>query len=310
MPSQEKTMATGTTMASPQLQIALAMDATNREAAGISADWLDIASARASLPDLGLDLPAEIEQVPVDAGGVPAVWVGAPSKANGPRVVYLHGGGFVAGGLPSHRSLVAWLAHEVGGSVLFVDYGLAPEHKFPTQIEQAHTALGWAAGHGPAGAGATEALAIAGDSAGAALAMGALLLARERGSVMPRAAALFCGMLDLDPVTSAFAGSSRRMIEMVQAYLPNGTTVADPLASPLRADLAGLPAMLLQTGTADGCRADSQAFTKRLQDAGGHATLTVWPEMFHVWHRFAPLLPEAHQALVEAAAFLRANMGL
>jgi acetyl esterase/lipase len=303
-------MATGTTMASPQLQIALAMDARNREAAGISPDWLDVATARASLPDLGLDVPAEIEQVPVDAGGVPAVWVGAPSKANGPRVVYLHGGGFVAGGLPSHRSLVAWLAHEVGGSVLFVDYGLAPEHKFPTQIEQAHTALVWAASHSPAGPGATEALAIAGDSAGAALAVGAMLLARERGSVMPRAAALFCGMLDLDPVTSAFAGSSRRMIEMVEAYLPDGTTVADPLVSPLRADLAGLPAMLLQTGTADGCRADSETFTQRLHDAGGQATLRVWPEMFHVWHRFSPLLPEAHQALVEAAAFLRATMGL
>ncbi len=297
-------------MASPQLQSALAMDARNREAAGISPDWLDVATARASLPDLGLDLPAEIEQVPVDAGGVPAVWVGAPSKALGPRVVYLHGGGFVAGGLPSHRSLVAWLAHEVGGSVLFVEYGLAPERKFPTQIEQAHTALVWAAGHGPAGAGTTDALAVAGDSAGAALAVGAMLLARERGSVMPQAAALFCGMLDLDPVASAFAGSSRRMIEMVEAYLPSGTTVANPLASPLRADLAGLPAMLLQTGTADGCRADSETFTHRLRDAGGQATLRVWPEMFHVWHRFAPLLPEAHQALVEAAAFLRAAMGL
>jgi acetyl esterase/lipase len=296
-------------MASPQLQIALAMDARNREAAGISPDWLDVAAARASLPDLGLNIPPEIAQVPVDAGGVPAVWIGAPSNADGPRVVYLHGGGFVAGGLPSHRSLVAWLAHELGGSALFVDYGLAPEKKFPTQIEQAHTALVWASRNGPAGAEVTDALTIAGDSAGAALAVGAMLLSRERGSVMPRAGALFCGMLDLDPVASAFAGSSRRMIEMVEAYLPNGTSVADPLASPLRADLAGFPKILLQTGTADGCRADSEPFTHRLRVAGAHATLSVWPEMFHVWQRFAPLLPEAHQALVEAAKFLRTNAG-
>jgi len=296
-------------MASSQSQIALAMDARNREAAGISPDWLDVAAARASLPDLGLEIPAEIQQVPVDAGGVPAVWISGASNADGPRVVYLHGGGFVAGGLPSHRSLVAWLAHELGGSVLFVDYELAPERKFPSQIEQAYTALVWAASNGPAGGGATGALAIAGDSAGAALAVGALLLARANGSVMPRAAALFCGMLDLDPATSAFAGSTRRMIEMIGAYLPDGTSVADPLASPLRADLKDLPKMLLQTGTADGCRADSETFTQRLRDAGGHATLSVWQEMFHVWQRFAPLLPEAHQALVEAAAFLRANTG-
>jgi acetyl esterase/lipase len=296
-------------MASSQLQIALAMDDRNRKSAGISPDWLDVAAARASLPDLGLDLPAEIEQVSVDAGGVPAVWIGAASNADGPRVVYLHGGGFVAGGLPSHRSLVAWLAHEVGGPVLFVDYALAPERKFPIQVGQAHAALVWAAENGPAGAGGTRALAIAGDSAGAALAVGAMLLARARGSVMPRAAALFCGMLDLVPATSAFAGSSRRMIEMIEAYLPEGTTTTDPLASPLRADLTGLPAMLLQTGTADGCRADSETLAERLRGAGGHATLSVWPDMFHVWQRFAPLLPEAHQALVEAGAFLRANMG-
>lgn len=294
-------------MASSQLQIALAMDDRNREAAGISPDWLDVAAARASLPDLGLDLPTEIKQISVDAGGVPAVWIGARSNADGPRVVYLHGGGFVAGGLPSHRSLVAWLAHEVGGSVLFIDYGLAPERKFPTQVEQAHTALVWAAENGPTGARATGALAIAGDSAGAALAVGAMLLARAKNSVMPRAAALFCGMLDLDPATSAFAGSSRRMIEMIEAYLPEGTTTTDPLASPLRADLTGLPEMLLQTGTADGCRADSETLAERLRGAGGHATLSVWPDMFHVWQRFAPLLPEAHQALVEAGAFLRAN---
>jgi acetyl esterase/lipase len=294
-------------MASSQLRMALAIDDRNRKAAGISPGHLDVAAARASLPDLGLDMPAGIQQVSVDAGGVPAVWIGAPSNARGPRVVYLHGGGFVAGGLPSHRSLVAWLAHQVGGSVLFVDYGLAPERKFPIQVEQAHAALVWAAKNGPTGPHATAAFAIAGDSAGAALAVGAMLLARAKGSVMPRAAALFCGMLDLDPVTSAFAGSSRRMIEMIEAYLPDGTTAADPLASPLRADLTGLPAMLLQTGTADGCRADSETFAERLRGAGGHATLSVWPEMFHVWQRFAPLLPEAHQALVEAGNFLRAS---
>jgi acetyl esterase/lipase len=296
-------------MASYELRSALAMDARNREAAGISPDWLDVGAARASLRDLGLDLPPGVQQSPVDAGGVPAVWIGAPCNADGPRVVYLHGGGFVAGGLASHRSLVAWLAHELRGAVLFVDYALAPERKFPTQIEQAHTALTWGAGNGPSGPGITSALAIAGDSAGAALAIGALLLARARGSVMPRAAALFCGMLDLDPATSAFAGSSRRMIEMVEAYLPEGTTVRDPLASPLHAHLADLPPMLLQTGTADGCRGDSETFAERLRGAGGQAKLAIWPEMFHVWQRFAPLLPEAHQALVEAADFLRANAG-
>jgi len=298
---------TGKTMASSQLQTALAMDARNREAARISPDKLDVAAARASLPDLGLDIPAEIQQIPIDAGGVPAVWINA--NADGPRIVYLHGGGFVAGGLPSHRSLVAWLAYELGGAVLFVDYGLAPEHKFPSQIDQANTALTWAARNGPAGPGAAGALAIAGDSAGAALAVGAMLQARAKGSVMPGAAVLLCGMLDLDPATSAFAGSTQRMIEMVAAYLPEGTKVTDPLASPLRADLAGFPPMLLQTGTADGCRRDSETFTQRLQKAGGDATLSVWPDMFHVWQRFAPLLPEAHQALIEAAAFLRAKAG-
>jgi acetyl esterase/lipase len=99
------------------------------------------------------------------------------------------------------------------------------------------------------------------------------------------------------------------MIEMVEAYLPDSTTVADPLASPLRADLTNLPPLLLQTGTADGCRADSESFAERVRGAGGKAILSIWPDMFHVWQRFSPLLPEAHQALIEAAAFLRENAG-
>ena len=292
-------------MTSPELQIALAMDTRNREAAGISPEWLDVSSARASLPDLGLEMPLGIQLVPVDAGGVPAVWITCPSNAEGPRTVYAHGGGFVAGGLESHRTLMAWLAYELKGAVLFVDYTLAPEKQFPTQVEQVQMALSWAAQNGPCGPSLSDKLTIAGDSAGAALAVGAMLLALHTGSAQPRAAALFCGMLDLDPTTSAFAGSSKRMIGMIEAYLPDMTMVNDPLASPMRAKLAGLPPILLQTGTADGCRADSETFTKLLRTAGGEATLSVWEDMFHVWQRFSPLLPEARAALVEAAAFLR-----
>ena len=101
-------------MASPQLAEALAIDARNREAAGVTLDAFDAAAARASLPDLGLALPKGLRIEPAPTTGFSASWVLPANAEANRRIVYFHGGGFVAGSLESHRSLVAWLSQEAG----------------------------------------------------------------------------------------------------------------------------------------------------------------------------------------------------
>ncbi len=289
-------------MPSRELRLALEIDARNRDSAGISPDLLDVDAARRSLPDLGMDLPRDYTERATRIRGVPVWVVGTPGHAAGPTIVFCHGGGFVAGGLESHRALVAWLAHGARGQVLFVDYALAPEGRFPVQVDQVtsvlQAALASEIGNAP--------VFLAGDSAGACMAVSALVEARDTGLPHPAAAILLCGMLELDPTRSAFANANPRIRDMVRAYLGN-VAPTDRRANPGVADLAGLPPMLLQTGTADGCRADVERFHARAVAAGVDATLSVWPEMFHVWHRFAPLLPPASGALAEAAAFITAH---
>lgn len=292
-------------MVSPQLAEAIAIDAKNREAAGVTLDRLDVAAARASLPDLGLALPAGLTIAPVEAANTPAYWLTPQGCDNGPRIVYLHGGGFVAGDINSHRTLAAWLAQEARGPLLFVEYTRAPERKYPSQIEQAYGALYWAHENGPNGKSKSNRVVVGGDSAGANIAVAAMLLARQRGGAgMPRAGLVLCGMVDIDESSSPFAGSSQRVREMIQAYVRSERDIRDPLACPARADLSDLPPLLIQTGTADSCRPDCEAFAARAKAAGVDATLTVYQEMFHVWQRFAPMLPEASQALSEAGAFV------
>jgi acetyl esterase/lipase len=202
---------------------------------------------------------------------------------------------------------VGWLAHYARACVLFVDYGLAPEARFPGQIRQVHAALEWAAGNGPFGLSQATGLYLAGDSAGAGIALASLLLARRHRTPLPDAAVFFCGMFDLQSSSSAFIQAASRRQSMVEAYLGKLDLADDPLASPIRAELTGLPAMLLQTGTLDGCRADSEIVASRAEEAGVSATLQVWPETFHLWQRFAPMATEADDALQAAARFIMAH---
>ena len=291
-------------VASKELEMALKIDAQNRERAGVEPDRLDVEAARRSLPDLGMALPPHYQEQAMEIRGIPAWRLGAPSHARGPVIVYIHGGGFVAGSIASHRALAAWLAYSAQGHALFVDYTLAPECRFPVQIDQVTTVL-----HATISGEACDdasAVFVAGDSAGACIAIGAMLRARASGAAQPVAAILMCGMLDIDPASSTFANANQRIRDMGRTYLGNAA-VSDPLANPAIAELANLPPMLLQTGTEDGCRADVIRFHERATAAGVDATLAVWPDMFHVWHRFAPLLPEATQALAQAGEYIRAH---
>ena len=231
----------------------------------------------------------------VDAGGAPAEWTDADGVRSDAAIVYLHGGGYTMGSLDSHRGLVANLSRAAGTRALSVDYGLAPENPFPQAVEDAVNAVQFVHAQGIA----ANRIVVAGDSAGGGLTAATLIALRDRGIDMPAAGVLISPWLDLtqsaatmethaaiDPMVSATL-----LDQCSKAYL-KGQDAKDPLASPLFADLTGLPPLLIHVGTAEVLLDDARRFDAAARKAGVDSTLEEWPDMIHVWHTFAGMLPE------------------
>ncbi len=256
--------------------------------------------------------PADITWEPVDASGVPAEWVTPDDHVPGRALVYFHGGGYATGTLDSARALFSHLARAARARLLAVDYRLAPEHAFPAAVHDAVTAYRFAvsAGHAP------EHIALIGDSSGGGLALNALVALRDLGDPLPGAAVCLSPWTDLtlsgaslqanresDPMVSATT-----LALMADAYLGDADR-RSPTASPLFADLAGLPPLLLQVGTGELLLDDATRFAERAEVAGVDVTLELWEDVFHVWHSFADLLPEARDAIAQIGTYLDQRLG-
>jgi acetyl esterase/lipase len=256
--------------------------------------------------------PADVAYEAAELGGVPGEWTRAPGAARDGAMIYFHGGGYCVGSVRTHRLLVSALSRACGLSVFSVDYRLAPEHPHPAAVEDGiavYRAL-LARGIDPGR------VALAGDSAGGGLTVATLLALREAGLPRPAAGACISPWLDL-----ALSGESMVskcdldpmckppiLAQMAAAYL-GGRDPRTPLASPLYADLSGLPPLLLHVGTAETLLDDSVRFAARAERAGVSATLEVWDDMIHVWHAFAMLLPEGQQAVDRLGAFVHEALG-
>lgn len=247
----------------------------------------------------------------VDAGGVPAEWLepdGAP--AGSPTILYFHGGGYIIGSLTTIRPLATNLALAAGARVLSLDYRLAPEHPHPAAVDDAVTAWAWLLEQGTDPA----TVAFGGDSAGGGLTVAALLAAKERDLPLPAAGVCISPWTDLtlsgasldrnaatDPeVTRA------KLAQMAELYLA-GADPRAPLASPAFADLTGLPPLLIQAGTAEALEDDAVRLAEAARAAGVPVTLERYRDMIHVWHAFAPGLPEATATIERLAGWLVAR---
>jgi len=293
-------------MASPELQTVVdmlrSMPPVPREA-----DWL---AQRAALENLTTMAPPPADTVftPTDAGGVPAEWVAAEGAHSDRAVLYLHGGGYCIGSIRTHRQLAADISRAAAARLLLIEYRLAPEHPFPAGLDDAVAAYRYLLGSNLRPAQ----LAIAGDSAGGGLTAATLLALREQGVPLPTAGVCLSPWFDL--TLSGESMESKDGVDpmvhreplgrMARAYL-GGADARTPLASPLFADLAGLPPLLIHVGTAETLLDDSTRFAERARAAGVDVTLDVWDDMIHVWHAFAMLLPEGRAAIEQIGAFLR-----
>lgn len=256
-------------------------------------------------------LPEGAVAEPASADGVPVEWVRGAGASSDAVLLYLHGGGYVMGSIASHRAHVARLSQLSGATGLVVDYRLGPEHPFPAAVEDAVKAYRWLVHRGAD----PRRVAIGGDSAGGGLTVATLVALRDAGERLPA-----CGVC-LSPWTD-LAGSGASMLErealdpmvtrdrllrMAREYLGDQDP-RHPLASPIHADLAGLPPLLVHVGTAETLLDDSTRLAERARAAGVPVELEIWDDMIHVFQMFAPLLPEADRANEKIAAFLRGRL--
>jgi epsilon-lactone hydrolase len=256
--------------------------------------------------------PESVKSTPVDAGGVPAEWVEWPGAPEDSAILYFHGGGYVFGDPDSHRDIAWRLGREAGSKVLVVDYRLAPENRFPAALDDATLSYRWLLEQGIA----PDRIAVAGDSAGGGLAVALMVNLKNFGVALPKAAVLMSPWVDLAMTGSSMSGNARsdamlspEALSIFASYYLGDTNPKAPLASPLFADLAGLPPTLVLVGSTEVLLSDSETLVEKINATGGNARLSVWPKMPHVFPILAAIIPEGKKAVLDMAEFLRIHLG-
>ena len=239
--------------------------------------------------------PPEVTVTATNANGVSSLLV-AREPEHPPRLMHLHGGGYLLGSAFGYRPLAGALALAADTGVLVPDYRLAPEHQFPAAVEDAVTAYEWMLDRGVDAGDVT----ISGDSSGGGLAVSVLLMLKQHGLPQPGGAVLMCPWVDL-----ALDLHDEEAIRRCAAAYLGGHPAEDPVASPLRADLTGLPPLLVQAATGDDRLADAKALTDHAHKHGVDARLELYPVDAHVFQLFWSFLPEAAEALQAAGLFVR-----
>ncbi|WP_031063923.1 alpha/beta hydrolase [Streptomyces sp. NRRL WC-3742] len=235
-----------------------------------------------------------------------------PADATGPaRLLYFHGGSYALGSPDTHAGLTGELARRAGLRALSVDYRLAPEQPFPAAVED-----GFAAYRDLLESGTDpRKLVLAGDSAGGNLVLVTLLQAREAGLPMPAAAVLFSPWTDL--TTSGGSASSKEGVDPIftKADLHDGADrylgpadPAQPLASPVFADLTGLPPLLVQVGASELLLDDAVRLAGRAGADDVDVTLEIGARLTHVFQLGFATDPAADAALDRAARFLTEHL--
>jgi len=296
-------------MASPQLQMAL--DGFKAMGEKMAQAGNDIKSLRAVMEGMSAFPSAgEAKTTPVNAGGVPAEWIAAPGAADDRVMLYLHGGGYVMGSIATHRELAARLSKASGARVLVIDYRLAPEHPFPAAVDDAVAAYRWLLAQNIQ----SSRIVVAGDSAGGGLTLATLVALRDAKVPLPAAGVCISPWVDMEGTGASMTTRAKAdpvvqkqgLLGMAQLYL-GGQDPKSPLAAPLHADLRGLPPLFIQVGDAETLLDDSTRVAEKAKIAGVKVDLEIWPEMPHVWHLFAPFLPEGQQAIEKIGQFVQAR---
>jgi monoterpene epsilon-lactone hydrolase len=292
-------------MASNELQMIIDAFRSRPNMAGLS---IEEQRAQMEVNLTRFQLPTDVRCDSVDAGGVSAEWITTPGVVSERVICYLHGGGYVLGSINTHREMVSRLSRAASARVLILDYRLAPENPFPAAVDDSIAAYRWllSIGVDPAR------LVIAGESAGGGLTVATLVALRDAGEPLPAAGICLSPWVDLECLGESTVTKAEidpvvnrdNTLMLAKAYLGD-TDPRTPLASPLYADLTGLPPLLIQVGTAEALFDDAMRLADHARAAGVDIILEPWDDMIHMWHLFAAILSEGQRAIDRIGEFIR-----
>ena len=263
-------------------------------------------SASAFRPDKSV----QTESFMIDS--MEARWLIPETHGNRRVILYVHGGGFIAGSIHSHQDLASRIAKACDAKALIFNYRLAPEHPFPEGLTDVGTAYEWLTRE----YGNTHDIVLVGDSAGAGLALSLLSTLLSDRHPLPVCSVLISPWINLDCNHLSHAGNQdkdpmlSRDILRKTAALYTDKPLSHPLISPIRNDFTGITPVLIQAGENEILLDDSRLLAEKLKAAGAFSELEIWEDMFHVWHYFAKYLSEARQAIQGIGNFVRRHARL
>lgn len=252
----------------------------------------------------------------VSANGVSGKWIspdnGSASGAHRRGVIlYLHGGGFYSGSSDSHRVLAATLAKDAQADVLLIDYRRMPEAVYPAQIDDAVASYEWLLQQGYSASN----IALAGESAGGNLVLELALRLRAAHRPLPSSMVAMSPIMDLTASGESTRTNTDRdpvltrdgLLNVTRIYM-HGVDPRSPDASPLFADLHGLPPLLLQVGAGEILLDDSLRIARVAAMDDVAVSAEVWPAMVHQWQLFPSLVPDARRALKDSGEFIQTHL--
>ncbi|MGE5394350.1 MAG: alpha/beta hydrolase [Candidatus Saccharibacteria bacterium] len=261
------------------------------------------AARYAKIPEGVLVKPQTIE-------GLPAEWL-MPRGADSKKVImYVHGGGYVAGSCSDHRGFISKFAKNTGVNNLVYEYRLAPEYPFPAALDDSVKVFKWLlqSGYQP------NNILIAGESAGGGLTLALLLALKDRALPMPVAAVAISPWADLTCSSESYRTKNNVSLAPLNSWLVfskhycGANNASNPFISPVFGDLKGLPPLLINVGTDDELYDDGEKFALKAKEAGVAVTFRKGEGQVHCYPLLAPMFPEASEAMKEMVDFVREHL--
>ena len=278
---------------------------------------------REYMDNMGVDVSFDGQIIPVDVGGIKGEWLVAPGADTRKRLLYIHGGAWMAGSPLSHRAITAEYAKMIGGAVFSLDYRLMPEHSRQDGIDDCHAAYRWILENDPDGPAEPAEMYISGDSAGGNLTLSTISWIRDEGLRAPTAAVALSPATDgtftspsmktnvesdhmLGPMFGKLNKIPKWILHWV-ALFNNRIRPSHPAVSPVFGDLSGLPPTLVHVSAHEMLLDDAVRYANKASAQGSPVKLQAWNDMLHVWHIFVRDLPEAREAFAEIDKFLKSH---
>ncbi|PYB83250.1 alpha/beta hydrolase [Pseudomonas koreensis] len=255
--------------------------------------------------------PAGVRFETVNMGGVPATLVTPDELKTDAVLMYIHGGAYIVGRPDGYHGIGGNYAKMLGARVYMPDYRLAPEHQFPAPIDDTLRAYEWLLEQNIA----NSKIAFAGESAGGAMVVSVMVAAKSKGLPLPAVGSSISPWANLEHTGASMSNregldplNSKPVLDILARAFLGDTLANHPLASPVFADVTGLPPILVQIGENELMLSDAMRLANHLAENRVRVNLEVWPGMFHAWHFYAGMLAEGQQALESSVRFIEAGL--